>query len=104
MLLLLILLLLLLLMLLSEFDERLVLGVLFAPNMLFNLLVDERIEGDDSVSITSTKFEGNTPILPLSFPLHQPVTGDVFVMMGFCNRKEYNFEFIYYAMIHEKSV
>lgn len=69
-------LLLLLLMVFRELDEMLFLGVTLEPNMLFNLFdgcVDEEIDDGELVdSITCTKFEGNTPILPFNLPLHQP--------------------------------
>lgn len=87
-LLLLLLLFVLLLLLFSEFDERLVLDNLL-PNKLdlvvgvvafvdkFN--IDDCDEGEP-VSITCTKFEGNTPILPFSLPFHQPIDRTMFVI------------------------
>ena len=63
---------LLLMILFKEFDE-LFLDDTFELNKLLNLfeLVDEELTiGVDS--ITCTKFDGNTPILPLSLPRHQP--------------------------------
>lgn len=77
-LLLLLILLILLLLLFSELVERLFLDNLL-PNK-FNLFVG--VVDEDSIadcvecepdSITWTKLDGNTPILPFNLPFHQPV-------------------------------
>jgi len=65
---------------LSELDDRLLLEPSLEPNMLFNLLPvvlcccwrDVTTLEFAFVVSTTTKFDGKTPILPLSLPFHQP--------------------------------
>lgn len=61
-----------------EFDERLVLEFLAAPNKLslpgafWELATSVAV--CELLSITCTKLDGKTPILPLDFPFHQPAS------------------------------
>lgn len=60
---------LLVLMLFKEFDDILFFVITSEPNRLLSLL--ELFETEPE-SITLTKLDGNTPVLPFSLPFHQP--------------------------------
>lgn len=60
---------LLLLILFKEFEDMLFFVIESEPNRLLSLLELCETELD---STTSTKLDGNTPVLPFNLPFHQP--------------------------------